>query len=141
MSIAEPQTVKRDGHAGLLSRIPEKIAKIPADLNERWERFARAPKARLPMGGGKTMTVHVDRVRAKPAISPQLSFQIGVTAIGLGLWGSLFPNHVKKTLGIKAPAPVVQAIFGARELWTGYALAGDPTRSEMLWARVAGDIF
>jgi hypothetical protein len=141
MSIVEPQTAKPDGDAGLLSKIPDQIAKIPADLNERWEKFARSPQARLPLGRGKKLTVHVDRVRAKPAISPQLSFQIGVTAIGLGLWGSLFPNHVKKTLGIRAPAPVVQAIFGARELVTGYSLAGDPTKSGMLWARVAGDVF
>jgi len=79
-------------------------------------------------------------VRAQPAVSPQLSYMIGQTAIGLGLWGLLFPKSVKRTLGVESSAPVVQALFGARELWTGFTLAGDPTKSEMLWARVAGDI-
>jgi hypothetical protein len=117
------------------------FSKIPWPSQESWERFARNPQASLPRPGKPPMKVHVDRVRAKPAVSPNLSMNIGVTAIGLGLWGSLFPNHVKKTLGIRAPAPVVQAVFGARELVTGYTLAGDPTKSEMLWARVAGDVF
>jgi hypothetical protein len=80
-------------------------------------------------------------VRAVPAISPTLSMNIGMTAIGLGLWGTLFPRHVARTLGITAPAPVVQSVFGLRELWTGFTLAGDPTKSQMLWTRVAGDVF
>jgi hypothetical protein len=36
---------------------------------------------------------------------------------------------------------VVQGLFGLRELWTGFTLAGDPTKHEMLWTRVAGDVF
>ncbi|MFN3515022.1 MAG: hypothetical protein ACK41C_18395 [Phenylobacterium sp.] len=87
------------------------------------------------------MRLSTDRVRAPPAISPTLSMNIGMTAIGLGIWGMMFPKHVARTLGVRAPAPVVQALFGLRELWTGYALAGDPTKSGMLWARVAGDLF
>lgn len=132
MSLAEA-TAKPDGLERFFSKIPR--------AGEAFEKFARQPRATLPMGGGKHMTVVTDRVRARPALSPTLSMNIGVTAIGLGLWGSLFPHHVKKTLGIRAPAPVVQAVFGARELWTGYALAGDPTKSGVLWARVAGDVF
>ena len=134
MSLAEHPATRPNGLGDFFARIPDRAA-------EAFEKIARQPRASLPMGGGRQMTVHVDRVRAKPALSPTLSMNIGVTAVALGLWGSLFPGHVKKTLGVRAPEPVVQALFGARELWTGFTLAGDPTRSDMLWARVAGDIF
>ncbi len=106
-----------------------------------FERLSRSPGAALPIGKGRKMTIHVDRVRAKPAVSPSLSMNIGMNAAGLGVWGFFFPRHVKKTLGIEAPTSVVQAVFGARELWSGYSLAGDPTRNGVLWARVAGDVF
>ena len=66
---------------------------------------------------------------------------IGVTAIGLGMWGSLFPGSVKRTLGVRSSENAVRALFGVRELWSGYSLAGDPTRTGVLWARVAGDVF
>lgn len=134
MSLAEHQIAKPDGLGKLTSRLPWP----PSDT---FEKITRSPQVVAPLGKGKQMVIHTDRVRAKPAISPSLSMNIGMTAIGLGLWGALFPRHVKKTLGIEAPAPVVQAVFGARELITGYSLAGDPTRSGMLWARVAGDVF
>jgi hypothetical protein len=132
MSLAEPIKSKPDG--GLLS-------KIPWPSVEQFDDFARAPTARLPLPGKKKMTLATDRVRARPAISPNLSMNIGITAIGLGLWGTLFPHHVKRFLGIRAPTPVVRTLFGLRELASGYALAGDPTKSEVLWARVAGDVF
>jgi hypothetical protein len=106
-----------------------------------FENLARSPRTNLPRNHGKRIELFTDRVRAKPALSPTVSMNIGMTAIGLGMWGTLFPKHVARTLGIRAPAPVVQAVFGLRELWTGYTLAGDPTKSEMLWTRVAGDIF
>jgi hypothetical protein len=135
MSLAEHQPSKPNGFAGVASRLTWPKA-------DALERFSRSPRAVLPLGAGdKNLVVHTDRVRAKPAVSPTLSMNIGLTAIGLGLWGALFPGHVKKTLGVRAPAPVVQAVFGARELWTGYTLAGDPTKSGALWARVAGDVF
>jgi hypothetical protein len=134
MSLAEHQTSKPNGWAGVASRLPWPKA-------DTLERFSRSPQAVLPLGADKKLVVHTDRVRAKPAVSPTLSMNIGLMAIGLGLWGALFPGHVKKTLGVRAPAPVVQAVFGARELWTGYTLAGDPTKSGALWARVAGDLF
>jgi hypothetical protein len=108
---------------------------------ETFEKLPRSPKATIRTPTGRRMTVHTDRVRAKPAISPSLSMNIGLTAIGLGLWGTLFPRHVKKTLGLRAPTGAVLALFGARELATGFTLAGDPTKSSMLWARVAGDVF
>jgi hypothetical protein len=134
MTLAEHQTAKPNGAGALAS-------KIPWPSRERLGRLTRAPSAALRLPGGERMTVHTDRVRAAPAISPTLSMNIGVTAIALGFWGALFPGHVKRTLGIRAPKAVVQGVFGARELWTGYTLAGDPTKSGMLWARVAGDVF
>ena len=91
--------------------------------------------------GKHKLQVHADRVRARPAVSPTLSMNLGLGAIALGLWGALFPHHVKRTLGVTAPAPLVQTVFGARELWSGFTLAGDPTKSGVLWARVAGDAF
>jgi hypothetical protein len=87
------------------------------------------------------MHLETDRVRAKPAISPTLSMNIGMTAVGLGVWGMLFPNSVKRALGVRSPAPVVQTLFGVREMITGVTLASDPTKAEMLWARVVGDAF
>jgi hypothetical protein len=134
MSLAEQPASKPNGFGGLASRIPLPKA-------DSLERITRHPRAVLPLGSSGKIAVHTDRVRAKPAVSPTLSMNIGLTAIGLGLWGALFPDHVKKTFGIRAPAPVVQAVFGARELVTGFSLAGDPTKSGMLWGRVAGDVF
>lgn len=105
------------------------------------ENFARSPGIKIPRRGRKPMRLTTDRVRARPAVTPTLSGTIGQTAIGLGLLGTLFPKTVSRMLGVRAPAPVVQTLFGLRELWTGYSLAGNPTRSNVLWARVAGDIF
>jgi hypothetical protein len=114
---------------------------MPWPTRESFERLARSPRAILPLGEGRRLTIHTDRVRAQPALSPTLSMNIGVTAIALGLWGALFPGHVKRSLGIRAPKGVVQALFGARELATGFTLASDPTKAGALWVRVAGDAF
>lgn len=94
---------------------------------------------RLP--GGKSMTLSTDRVRAQPAISPQLSFVLGQNAIGLGLWGLMAPKGVNRFLGLQNSPQTTQLLFGAREMATGMALFSDPTRSSALWARVAGDAF
>jgi hypothetical protein len=32
-------------------------------------------------------------------------------------------------------------VFGARELWSGFKLAEDPTRTGVLWTRVGADVF
>ena len=106
-----------------------------------WENFLRSPHTILRLPGQPPIKLATDRVRARPAVSPNLSFMIGVTAIGLGVWGSLFPGSVKRTLGVRSPEGAVRAVFGARELWSGYSLAGDPTRIDVLWARVAADVF
>src|SRR5689334_12689437 len=121
MTLADVGSARANGHgkdlasdaAGVLSRMKEKVSWPPT---RRLEAMSRSP--RLSVGkGGQKMQLSTDRVRAAPAISPTLSMNIGMTAIGLGIWGTLFPRHVARTLGVNAPAPVVQAIFGLRELW------------------------
>ena len=140
MTLAEHQISKPNGHGGLVANMRESISSLRGSADEALQKFARSPQMTLPVGKQRIRIV-TDRVRAKPAVTPTLSMNLGLGAIGLGLWGALFPGHVKRTLGVRAPKPVVQAVFGARELWSGYSLAGDPTKSGVLWARVAGDLF
>jgi hypothetical protein len=140
VTLAGEQISKPNGHGGVVAHLRGSFSNLREGAQGAVERFARAPRVVLPVGG-KRIRVYTDRVRARPAISPSLSMNIGFAAIGLGMWGLLFPGHVKRTLGVRASAPTVQALFGARELWSGYSLAGDPTKSGVLWARVAGDIF
>ena len=127
----EPSGSKADG--SFLSGIKDQA-------REKIESLARAPSTRLPLPSGRSMRLSTDRVRAVPAIEPALSQMIGTTAVGLGLWGLLFPNAVKRTLGVRSPPGVVRLLFGARELASGVVLASDPTRQEMLWARFAADL-
>ena len=105
------------------------------------QNFMRSPHTVIRLPGGRPMRLATDNVRAKPAITPQVSMMIGMTAIGLGVWGALFPRSVKRALGISAPSAAIAAVFGARELWSGFTLAGDPTRTDVLWARVGADVF
>lgn len=102
---------------------------------------AAAPTRTFRLPGGKRMTLSTDRVRAAPAVTPQISMILGQNALGLGLWGTLAPHSVNRFLGIRASATTTRALFGARELATGMILAADPTKSSALWARVAGDVF
>lgn len=147
MSLADTGRPRPDGRGGDFSDVVARVRDNVAALRERaWppsrrlETLARAPRMRLGPAGGK-MSLSTDRVRAPPAISPTLSMNIGMTAIGLGVWGLLFPRALKRALGIPGPVLLVQALFGARELWTGFTLAGDPTKARMLWTRAAGDVF
>jgi len=87
------------------------------------------------------MTLATDRVRARPAVTPQVSFMLGQNAIGLGLWGLLAPKGVNRFLGLKSSPQTTQLLFGAREMATGMALFSDPTKAGALWARVLGDVF
>ena len=105
-----------------------------------FENFWRSPSTVIRLPGRPPMRLATDNVRARPAVTPQLSMMIGMTAIGLGLWGTLFPKSVKRTLGVAAPVGMVRTLFGLRELWSGVTLAGDPTKSEVLWARVGADV-
>ena len=105
------------------------------------DNFLRSPHTSVRLPGRRPVRLATDRVRAKPAVTPQLSMTIGMTAIGLGVWGALFPKSVKRAFGITAPTAVVMAAFGARELWSGFKLAEDPTRTHVLWSRVGADVF
>jgi hypothetical protein len=100
-----------------------------------------APTRTFRLPGGKQMTLSTDRVRAAPAVTPQISMVLGQNALGLGVWGLLAPHSVNRFLGIRASASTTRVLFGARELATGMVLASDPTKSSALWARVAGDVF
>ncbi|WP_369062250.1 hypothetical protein ABOZ73_08220 [Caulobacter sp. 73W] len=111
-----------------------------------WEAPATALNAGTPyrtfrLPGGKAITLATDRVRAKPAVSPQISMGLGQNAIGLGLWGLLAPRSVNRFLGLRSSAQTTRLVFGAREMATGVALASDPTKASALWARVLGDVF
>jgi len=106
-----------------------------------WENFMRSPHTVIRPPGRPPMRLATDNVRAKPAVTPQVSMMIGMTALGLGVWGALFPKSVKRTLGVKGPTAAVVTLFGARELWSGFSLAGDPTRTDVLWTRVGADFF
>ncbi|MFZ5721225.1 MAG: hypothetical protein ACOY5Y_17325 [Pseudomonadota bacterium] len=98
------------------------------------------PPAVTPLPGGGEAIFFADRVRAKPAVTPTLAMMLGQNAAGLGVWGLCFPHSVNRFLGMDADPNVVRLAFGARELATA-GLAADPTRTDLLWTRVAGDIF
>jgi len=148
MSLADTDSARPNGRtkdftaaiAKAADKVGEKVHEAVAEPERRLKRIAKTRSITL-QGPNKPMHLQTDRVRAKPAISPTLSMNIGMTACALGVWGMLFPHSVKKALGVTAPAPVVQTIFGLREMITGVTLAGDPTKSGMLWARVGGDMF
>jgi hypothetical protein len=96
---------------------------------------------RVPMPRGGRAQLFADRVRAAPAVAPQVSFMLGQNAIGLGVWGLAAPGSVNRFLGLENSPEVTRIAFGAREMATGVVLASDPTNAGALWARVAGDAF
>ena len=102
---------------------------------------ANNPSMTLRLPRGKGMTVVIDRVRARPAVTPTLSYGLGQNAMGLGVWGTFFPGSVNRFLGMNASPQLIRLVFGLREFYTAFSLAGDPTRNDVLWTRVAGDIF
>ncbi|HYG25699.1 MAG TPA: hypothetical protein VD906_02220 [Caulobacteraceae bacterium] len=129
-------------------RIPPEIGDGVAPFEERsWNarsttmREARNNPSMTLRAGREPMTVVVDRVRARPAASPTLSYALGQNAMGLGVWGTFFPRSVNRFLGMNADTSTVRVLFGLREFYTAFSLAGDPTRKDVLWTRVAGDIF
>lgn len=104
-------------------------------------RRGSSPSRTFRLPGGKKITLATDRVRARPAVTPQISFMLGQNAIGLGLLGLLIPRGLNRFLGITASEEVTRLAFGAREMASGVALFIDPTKASALWARVAGDAF
>src|SRR3954462_12648511 len=136
MSVAEISNHRRERQPPHPPQVQGSSPEISA-----WDNFLRSPHTFIRLPGQKPIRLATDNVRARPAVAPQVSMMIGMTAIGLGVWGTLFPKSVKRSLGISAPTAVVVGAFGARELWSGFSLAGDPTRSDVLWTRVGGDVF
>lgn len=110
-----------------------------ADETTRTE-AANNPSMTLRLSRGKGTTVVIDRVRARPAVTPTLSYALGQNAMGLGVWGTFFPRSVNRFLGMDANPQLVRLAFGLREFYTAFSLAGDPTRKDVLWTRVAGDL-
>jgi hypothetical protein len=109
--------------------------------NERARGASQAPTVTLRLPNGKKIQLSTDRVRARPAVTPTIAGTLGQNAVGLGVWGTFFPNSVNRFLGMNADPNVIRVAFGVRELYTGFSLIGDPTRKDALWARVAGDLF
>jgi len=130
MSLAHHDTARPNGHDGMLSGLMN---------NERVDRFVRSPSISIPRPGKRRLRLHTDRVRARPAVAPNVSMVLGQNAIGLGLWGLLAPRSLANFLGLNASDTTIRTVFGAREMVTGVTLASDPTNAGMLWARVAGD--
>lgn len=108
---------------------------------EAFDDFARAPTARIPRPGKAPITLATDRVRARPAITPNLALMIGSTAVGLGLLGLAAPRGLGRFLGSKAGKGAFMTLFGLRELVSGYGVLSDPTKPGWLWFRLAGDAF
>jgi hypothetical protein len=106
------------------------------------ERLNKSPVAmRLPLPGKPPVEVHMDRVRAAPAIMPTVSGSLGLFSIGLGLAELLAPTTIRRELGLRhVPTTAVRLVYGLRELTVGWGLVSDPTDSRLLWARVAGDL-
>lgn len=98
------------------------------------------PSMTMRLPKGKEMTIVIDRVRARPAVSPTLSYGLGQNAVGLGVWGTFFPKSVNRFLGMDANPQAIRVLFGLREFYTAFSLTADPTRTDVLWTRVAGDI-
>lgn len=136
MSIAEVLDRRQTHEAPPPKEAPGSSPEVSALDN-----FLRSPHTSVRLPGRRPVRLATDRVRAKPAVTPQVSMMIGATAIGLGVWGALFPKSVKRAFGITAPTAWVMTAFGARELWSGFKLAEDPTRTDVLWTRVGGDVF
>jgi hypothetical protein len=113
----------------------------PWAVRQTFGRLTRSPTVRIPRRNGQPIQFSTDRVRAAPALTPTLAGALGMGAIGLGVLGTLFPKSVARWLGLPAYRLPVIALFGLRELYTGYTLAADPTKSRVLWQRVAGDVF
>lgn len=107
----------------------------------RAREIARSPSVSLPSRKGRGLQIATDRVRARAAVTPTVSGAIGQTAIGLGVAGMFFPEKVSGALGLQASPMAVRTLFGLREMASGWALVGDPTRTSVLWGRVAGDVF
>lgn len=152
MSLSEAGTGAASPQPGVVDRAKDAWRRVQTEAPEALRRtrerivtptagLKQGPSIRLPMPGGMHATFATDRVRARPAVSPTVSGFIGLNAIALGFLGTFFPRRVANFVGIDASRGAVVALFGLRELATGYALVSDPTRTPVLWARLLFDAF
>jgi hypothetical protein len=109
----------------------------PGHAFERMGRFLRSPQIALPRPGKPPATVVIDRVRARPAVTPTLAGGMGV---GLGLVELFAARHLARWLGMSERSSGLIRAFGLREIAIGFALMADPTETRWLWARTAGDV-
>ncbi len=63
---------------------------------------------------------------------------LGWLSVGLGLAEIIAPRTISRLTGI-GYRPNLLRLFGFRELISGIGLLSQPSRSDWLWARVAGD--
>lgn len=85
------------------------------------------------------MKVHLDRVRAKPAVTPLVSGGLGWFSIALGLAEIAAARPIARALGLPPAAAWVIRACGAREIATGVGVLSSPANPGWLAARVGGD--
>src|SRR5690606_33222562 len=85
------------------------------------------------------MKVHLDRVRAKPAVTPLVSGGLGWFSIALGVAEIAAAGPIARALGLPPAAAWLIRGFGAREIATGVGVLSAPANPQWLMARVGGD--
>lgn len=85
------------------------------------------------------MKVHLDRVRAKPAVTPLVAGGVGWLSIALGVAELAAAKPIARTLGLPPAAAWLIRGFGAREIATGVGVLSAPANPRWLMARVGGD--
>lgn len=112
----------------------------PIRAFERLGRYMRQPQIAVPRPGEPAARITLDRVRARPAVTPTVVGAVGLAALGLGLTQLVAPRRIARVVGLpERSAPLIRAC-GLRELTTGFGLVSDPTNARWLWARAAGDV-
>lgn len=85
------------------------------------------------------MKVHLDRVRAKPAVTPLVSGGLGWFSIALGAAEIAAAGPIARALGLPPAAAWLIRAFGVREIATGVGVLSSPANPQWLAARVGGD--
>ena len=85
------------------------------------------------------MKVHLDRVRAKPAVTPLVSGGLGWFSIAVGVAEIAAAGPIARALGLPPSAAWLIRAFGAREIATGVGVLSASANPQWLMARVGGD--
>lgn len=85
------------------------------------------------------MKIHLDRVRAKPAVTPLVSGGLGWFSIALGAAEIAAAGPIARALGLPPAAAWLIRGFGLREIATGVGVLSSPANPNWLFARVGGD--